>query len=148
MHRRKKLLHAAVAVGAIAVLAAAAAAQPTFAAKGGKGSHNATAASSISLDQPRAWLGETVTFTSSAQGLKGSEWPMITVRCYQSGVSVYAELNTPDWSFLLGGGSSDWLTNGGAADCTATLYAYGWTSGTETIRTLASTSFSAAGSAP
>jgi hypothetical protein len=146
MFRGKKLLHAAAAIGALAVIVTAAAAQPTFAAKGGRNA--ASVPSSIALDQSAAWLGETVTFTTSIQGIKGSEWPMIGVACSQSGAVTYGELNTPSSSFLLGGGSSVWLTNGGAADCVATLYAYGWSGGTETIRTLASTPFFAAASAP
>ena len=63
---------------------------------------------------------------------------MVTIWCYQNlngdgirerpvdgGDLVYAQMDHPDVGFVLGGGSSDWMTNGGPAECKANLYAYG-----------------------
>jgi hypothetical protein len=47
-------------------------------------------------------------------------------------------------SFLLGGGGSVWLWNGGGpADCTANLFYFGMHAGSQTYNLLASTSFAA-----
>jgi hypothetical protein len=70
---------------------------------------------------------------------------MVAVWCYQSGNLVYMALDKPGAEFLLGGGGSLWLTNGGAANCEADLYAYGWKGGQESIRNLANTTFDATG---
>lgn len=139
--------HAALLAGAfLAIVLIAMAAKPTFAAKGGR--HSAAQTTSSIVLNPTGvppHLGGTVTFTTNVVGLAGSEWPMVGVACSQSGTLVYEALDTPDASFLLGGNSSLWLQLGGSADCVATLYAYSF-SGGETIRTLATTSFTAAGS--
>jgi hypothetical protein len=118
-----------------------------LAGKGGR----AQGESSIVLNEPAAntsadavsWprLGDSVSFTTVAAGLAGWEYPMVAVWCYQDGVLAYMELATPETGFVLGGGSSDWRTNGGAADCEAYLYAYGSKGGQESIRPLAGTSF-------
>jgi len=116
----------------------------------GKGGNRQIGVSSIVLNQPAttdftageaSWpgLGGAVSFTTVAAGLAGWEYPMVAVWCYQEGVLVYMELATPDSVFVLGGGSSDWLTIGGAAECHANLYAYGMTGSHESIRDLAST---------
>ena len=77
---------------------------------------------SLSLNQVAPRLGEYVTFTWSVDHLPGWATPRIQVICSQDDVVVYGEAG-PAWqSFLLGGGSSDWLTNGGPAVCVATLY--------------------------
>ena len=113
----------------------------------GKGGHPQIGESSIVLNSdatglvagaassPR--LGGTVSFTTVAAGLAGWEYPMVAVWCYQGDVLVYMELATPESVFVLGGGSSDWLTNGGAADCEAYRYAYGTKGSHESIRALA-----------
>ncbi|HEY3544478.1 MAG TPA: hypothetical protein VGK17_00130, partial [Propionicimonas sp.] len=114
----------------------------------GKGRVVGTAASSISLDAGSDLrLGGKVTFTTSAGDLGGGEYPMIVVSCSQGGDVVYAQLDHPDVTFTLGGGSSQWWINGGSAGCRATLYAYGGKSrGYDTIRTLAGPiAFTAAG---
>jgi hypothetical protein len=107
----------------------------------GKGRVVGTAASSISLDAGSDLrLGGKVTFTTSAGDLGGGEYPMIVVSCYSdaTGDKVYAQLDHPDSTFILGGGSSKWWQVGGSADCKATLYAYGGRSkGYDTIRELA-----------
>jgi hypothetical protein len=138
-------LHVTLVVAAIAgIVSVALAATPTLAAKGGRHAA-AQLTSAITLNESDPHLGGTVTFTTNVAKLAGSEWPMVGVACSQSGTLVYGQLDTPDASFLLGGNSSLWLQSGGSADCVATLYAYSF-SGGETIRTLASTSFGAAGS--
>lgn len=140
--RTKKGVHVLGAVAALACLVTAAVATPTYAAK----STRTTAPSTIVLNQTAPWLGENVTFTTDAQGLAGWEWSMVGVTCSQSGAPVYAALDTPSAAFLLGGNWSLWLERGGGADCTATIFAYGWKGNQESIRTLASTAFHAAGS--
>jgi hypothetical protein len=126
---------------------------------GGGGGNSAPAAtSSIALAtvngaagaQPT--LGASVTFATVAAGLSGSEWPMVSLACFEdvdhNGVvnttvggpdQVYGELDPPSSVFSLGGGSSLWLVVGGSATCTADLMAYGFKGGSETVRTLAST---------
>jgi hypothetical protein len=71
------------------------------------------------------WLGGTVTFSTEAVGLKGREWPMVLIKCWDGDGHVhYAQLDHPDARFVLGGGSSEWKEEGGDADCGATLHAY------------------------
>jgi hypothetical protein len=120
------------------------------AGKGGNGKGNGvtagTATSSIALNESSyVGLGGTVTFSASAAGLAGWEYPMVAVWCYQNDALVYMELATPDTAFVLGGSGSEWRTSGGPADCSAVLYAYGWKGGQESIRELASTPFHAEG---
>lgn len=96
--------------------------------------------STISLNQdPSALhLGSSVTFTTTVSGLAGGEYPMIVVECAQGGTDVYVQLDSPNATFVLGNGSSQWWVVGGAANCGATLFAYGGKSkGFDTIRTLA-----------
>jgi hypothetical protein len=102
---------------------------------------------------PSAHLRGTVSFAATAVNLAGWQWPMVTVWCYQDGNGdgihefpndggdlVYAQMDYPNVDFALGGGSSDWLTDGGRAECKAMLYAYG-NKNPETIVTLASTNW-------
>lgn len=77
------------------------------------------------------YLGGIVSFDWSVQDI-GNQNPRIQVMCFQNGEIVYGEahnanptLGDPPFdgaSFLLGGGMSEWLLGGGAADCEATLY--------------------------
>jgi hypothetical protein len=75
-------------------------------------------------------LGGVVTFDYTVSGGVNECYPYgsnkcarIQVLCFQAGVIVYGEAQmAPFHSFLLGGGSSDWKTNGGAVVCEATLY--------------------------
>lgn len=101
----------------------------------------ATASSSIQLDAGSDLrLGGKVTFSTTAAGLGGGEYPLLYVACYAeaNGNIVYGQLDHPDVTFVLGGGSSDWWKVGGSADCKAWLMAYGGKSkGYDTIRELA-----------
>jgi hypothetical protein len=57
--------------------------------------------------------------------IKGYQYPLIYVEAYQDGVLVYGQLDHPDVGFILGGGSSEWVTRGGgAAECIAHLMIY------------------------
>jgi hypothetical protein len=95
------------------------------AGRGGKPALSASG-SSIALDSgSELRLGGEVTFTSNALGLKGNEWPMVLIKCWDGNGEVhYAQLDHPDALFVLGGGSSSWKDRGGSADCAATLHAY------------------------
>jgi hypothetical protein len=127
---------------AIVFLAVLATAVPAFASKGGKN----TGTSSISLESySDLWLGGVVGFNTTVVGLTGSENPGVSVQCSQNGQVVYMEFDSVGTEFKLGGDSSQWLTNGGPANCEADLYAYGWKGGQETIRLLAQVFFNAAG---
>jgi len=89
---------------------------------------------SISLATAEPAYQQPATFDWSVSGRhKGFYYPMIYVACYQ-GSLVYGELRRVDEygvanfsgpTFVLGGGSSAWVSGGGGpADCTATLYLY------------------------
>jgi hypothetical protein len=121
----------------------------TLAARGGNsGAGGTTEYSTIGLASDTARVAETgmtrgssVSFTTNVVNLKGSEWAMVYVACYSDvdGRLLYGELATPDSTFVLGGGSSDWwlLEPAPAATCYAHLWAYGGREkGVDTIRTL------------
>jgi hypothetical protein len=151
----RKVFVAAATVAIFALLVMPAFAKPggNGGGKGGGGGQQVVASSSIVLeDYSYLHFGGEVGFATEAAGLAGWEWPMVTVWCYQDlngdgvrefpeddGDLVYAQMDHPDVEFVLGGGSSDWLTSGGPAECKAKLYAYGNKSGNESIRELAST---------
>jgi hypothetical protein len=88
-------------------------------------------------------LGSTVSFDTTYPS--NTKNPRIQVMCYQDGSLVYGEAGGVTDSFKLGGGGSIWLTSGGAAECTANLFYFGWRAGVQTFNVLASTSFSATG---
>jgi hypothetical protein len=90
-------------------------------------------------------LHDSVTFQTTSAGGKGWQYPMVDLECMQAGVTVYSQLDHPDATFALGGGSSVWLTNGGPADCTAILDFYGYHGGIWTVTFLDSTSWQAGG---
>jgi hypothetical protein len=129
----------------------------TFAAKGGGGavtpSISLAAVSGASATQPA--LGSTVWFNVTAPSNVNN--PRVQVVCTQNGAVVYGEAgsvgqatgdgtDTLGYSgFLLGGGWSQWLATGGAADCTASLFYFGQKAGQQTFNVIASTSFAAAG---
>lgn len=69
-------------------------------------------------------FGGAVTFDTTTEKLKGWQYPMVYVVCYQDGSLVYGQLDHPDATFILGGGWSLWWTHPGPADCEALLYAY------------------------
>jgi hypothetical protein len=169
----RKLFVAAATVAIFALLVT-----PAFAKPDGTGGGQQLGSSSIDLCKvdgiavngcaigpptlevtPSPHLGGTVAFVSNAVGLRGREWPMIAVNCWQdvdgNGVvdvgntfsvdKVYGQLDVTSSTFLLGGNSSDWLDVGGAAECTSALYAYGWKGGSQTIRMLDWEGFSSTG---
>jgi hypothetical protein len=147
-------------------------ADSVLAAKGGPaGGGGSTTSSWISLAQTEGLaaaspsLGSTVTF---AAGYPSNKSPRVEVLCYQPadpsglalfdparGYLVYGETGDMGQAlgdgtsplgyngFLLGGGMSAWLLNGGPADCTANLFYFGQHAGTQTFNVLASTSFAA-----
>jgi hypothetical protein len=113
---------------------------------GGGGSGSSAASASISLNEANPALGSSITFSSSyASGVKN---PRIQVMCYQDNGAtlVYGEAGSPDHVFLLGGGSSQWLANGGLASCHADLFELIWNGNNpQQVTMLASTAFDAAG---
>jgi hypothetical protein len=139
MRGMKKLIVAIVLATCIGILALPATA-------GGRKGNTTGGTSTIKLESySDLRLGGYAGFETNAVGLAGWEYPMVEVGCYQSGTLVYMELNKPGAEFLLGGAWSVWETNGGPANCTAKLYAYGWRGGKESVRYLdASVSFDAA----
>jgi hypothetical protein len=64
---------------------------------------------------------DTVAFNATGTGhLKN---PRVYVRCYQYGLLVYGEAGAAGSTFMLGGGWSQWVANGGGpASCWADLY--------------------------
>ena len=147
-------------------------AQDVFAAKGGGGSGGSTTEPWIALAQVSGFassspsLGGTVTFAAGYAG--NTRDPRVEVLCYQvsdpsglalydpaRGYLVYGETGDIGQAlgdgtsplgyngFLLGGGMSAWLLNGGSADCVANLFYFGQKAGKQTFNILASTSFAA-----
>lgn len=98
-------------------------------------------ASSATAAAAQPSLGSTVAFDAGYPTTVKN--PRIEVLCYQSGALVYGEAGGVNDAFLLGGGGSIWLTNGGSADCVANLYYFGQHAGKQTYNKLASTNFSA-----
>jgi hypothetical protein len=111
-------------------------------------------------------LGTTVTFAAGYP--KNVNNPRVEVLCYQStdpsglalydpnrGYLVYGETGDIGQAlgdgtsplgyngFLLGGGMSAWLLNGGSADCLANLFYFAQHAGVQTYNLLATTSFAA-----
>ncbi|MFA7249466.1 MAG: hypothetical protein WC273_07505 [Dehalococcoidia bacterium] len=110
------------------------------AARGGKKAGGDVATASVSLDQTAPALGDSVTFSYTVPG--GVSHPRIRLVCSQSGVAVYGWDDYADQPFLLGGHGSQWLTNGGPADCHADLYR---SSSTGVMTMYATLDFAAAG---
>lgn len=101
---------------------------------------------SITLDQSAPAFETYVTFTTTGVPTHQIKNPRIEVLCYQSGTLVYGEAGAITDSFLLGGGGSIWIDNGGGpADCTANLFYFDNHGATQTYVLLATTSFAAAG---
>jgi hypothetical protein len=94
----------------------------------------------ITLNQGAPHLGDWVTFTYNTGGNVSS--PRIEVDCYQNGTMVFAAAGPASDAVLLGGAGSAWLTNGGPASCTATLYYWDFHPN-QTLVPLASTNFNA-----
>jgi hypothetical protein len=142
----------------VAMLVAAAFAVPALAGnKPGGGTSSSIKIASVSgaaaPATPTTKLGDSLTFATVVGSLAGWEYPMVAVSCYQDvngdGVVdtsitgpdvVYSWLDHPSATFTLGGYSSIWTQRGGGpATCRADLDAYGWKSGKESIRVLATT---------
>lgn len=71
-----------------------------------------------------ARFGGAVTFAATTDNLKGYQYPLVYLACYQGATIVYGQLDYPTTTFILGGGSSPWWSSPGPASCSATLYAY------------------------
>ena len=108
-------------------------------------------ASRITLDRPASvpadalWprLGDTVTFSSVYSSKLEHYGIRIQVMCRQAdGTVIYGEAGPHDQPFLLGGGMSLWLMNGGSPTCQADLYYWSY-QGQQTWNPLASTTFAA-----
>lgn len=116
-------------------------------AKGKPGSQ--LVAATITLNQATPSLGDVVTFsytgvTDDCGKNYGPRCLRIELVCSQAGTPVYVGDAEASQQFLLGGGVSQWVTNGGPADCTAMLYYYSSYNPVTRVD-LANTPFSAAG---
>jgi hypothetical protein len=148
-HTLGMIAQAAVVLAIVAALAIAAA---TVAGRPPAGAGSALAGKAqtswISLAQTsrtaagaQLTLGSLVAFDAGYPNTVKN--PRIEVLCYQAGALVYGEAGGVNDTFLLGGGGSIWLDNGGSADCVANLYYFGQHAGKQTYNRLASTTFSA-----
>jgi hypothetical protein len=122
------IVAALVLVGAVATGAAPGGADAVFAGRG------TTTYSTISLAGTSAariqyTRGSDVRFDTKLVGLKGGEYPMVYLACYSAdtGKLLYGQLDHPDETFVLGGGSSDWwqIDPAPGATCYAHLRSYG-----------------------
>lgn len=86
-----------------------------------------TAVGSIGIkDSSDLHYGGSVAFDTEVSGLRGTQYPMVYVECWQDGDKVYGRLDRPDTEFVFSGGSNKWIANGGgAATCQASVRAYG-----------------------
>ena len=133
---------------------------------GGSGSWIALAGGDGLAAAAQPGLGDTVTF--SAGYPNNVQNPRVELLCYQAtdssglamydpvrGYLVYGETGDIGQAlgdgtsplgyngFLLGGGMSAWLLNGGPADCVANLFYFGQHAGSQTFKILATTEFAA-----
>jgi hypothetical protein len=130
-----------VAVSMFACLALGSA--PALAAKHHHHHHHGTTASSITLNQAKAYLGENVTFSTAYPNTVKN--PRIQIMCYQNSAMTYAAADGASATFLLGGAASQWRTNGGPASCQADLYYWSVVNNQEVFNLLSSMTFNAAG---
>jgi hypothetical protein len=142
MRIRSVLTHSAQALAEgslIALLVVGLMAGSVFAAKGGgqSGSWIELAQGSGFSASVQPTLGDSVSFSTGYPN--NVQNPRIEVLCYQNGSLVYGAAGAVTDSFLLGGGGSIWLTNGGSATCTANLFYFGQHAGSQTYNVLAST---------
>lgn len=101
----------------------------------------------IDLDpEPVPALGATVTFTVTDVP-KNVKNPRVEVLAYDpdSDALIYGEAGATSDGFLLGGGGSQWKTQGGPAHCVANLFYFGKDKGQQTYEHLAGCEFDAAG---
>ena len=104
-----------------------------------------TPSGTLTITSFDARFGGAVTFSATANNLKGYQYPLVYLACSQGAILVYGQLAPPTTTFILGGGSSPWYQSPGPASCTATLYAYpGFHSG-NIIQLAPSLTFDAAG---
>jgi hypothetical protein len=88
------------------------------------------AAGTITLNETGPFtIDDVVTFTTTTDNIKGSQWPMVYVECRSTidNTVLYGQLDHPDVGFLLGGGSSPWREPDNAGEdavCVAGLYTY------------------------
>jgi hypothetical protein len=145
---RRSAARVRAAIFSVAVVGALIAAPASaFAAKGG-GTTGSPWIALASVNGANAastapTLGASVKFAAGYP--TGTKNPWVSVTCWQNGVMVYGEGNTPSSSFLLGGASSSWLSAGGSASCSAELGDLYWRGGHEYYTYLATTSFNAGG---
>lgn len=99
-----------------------------------------TDGTAVAAAQPR--LGSSVRFSTGYPTTAKNPW--VSVTCYQDGVMVYGEGNSPSSDFVLGGASSLWVNAGGAASCRAELGDLYWRGGHQYYKYLAHTNFDAA----
>lgn len=81
----------------------------------------------IEVATPVPTYQQWIDFDWSVTGkLKGYEYPMVIVDCYQDDVLVYRQLDHPDsQQLILGGGWSLWVERGGGdAECVGRLMVY------------------------
>jgi hypothetical protein len=137
-NRAKVGLVSSLAIAAILVVPATA-----FAAKSGGTAPfirlATTDGAAVAAAQPR--LGSSVRFATGYP--TGTKNPWVSVTCYQGSAMVYGEGNSPSADFILGGASSQWVTNGGAASCHAELGDLYWRGGHQYYTFLARTDFDA-----
>lgn len=139
---RRRLAAEVLALGLLAALVVP---MSTFAGKAG-GAPSTTpfiTLSSVDGDAARSLptLGSSVTFATGYPN--GTKNPWVSVLCYQDGAIVYGEGGKSADPFHLGGGSSDWLANGGGATCKAELGDLYWRGGQQYYTYLAETWFDA-----
>lgn len=101
-------------------------------------------------------LGQPLNFICTVNGLHGNQIARVLCEGFQDTDNdsqiddlVYGEVRSVVSGVAafdpLGGGGSDWLTNGGPAECVGTLFFYDNVHGQQTYVQLAQVSFSAAG---
>ncbi len=134
--------------GMAAILAVGLVAGTAFAGKGGGTTATpwialASVDGNTSAALPQPSLGSSVGFAAGYP--KNTKNPWVSLSCYQDGTLVYGEGGKVDHTFVLGGGSSLWLSVGGSATCTAEFGDLYWKGGYEYYTYLATTSFSAGG---
>jgi hypothetical protein len=157
--RKEKNMFRRLVITAFVAAAITGAASSALAGKSGTTSSSIAIATvdgtkmAASTQSPTTKLGDTLTFATTVEKLAGWEYPMVALSCYQDVNGdgtidtnllgpdvVFTWLDHPDMTFTLGGYSSIWtLRGGGSAVCRADLDAYGWRSGKETTRVLATT---------
>jgi len=142
-HNRARIgLLSSLAVAAILIVPATA-----FAAKGGGTPAPAwialSSVSGLSSAAAQPQLGVAVKFSSGYPSTTRNPW--VSLSCYQDDALVFTQGGAPGSDFLLGGGSSTWLTSGGGATCRAELGDFYWRGGHQYYTYLAHTNFDAAG---